>query len=94
MSKHSFTEGPWTLKDGHGVEVFGGDGEPLMTLDRGAEVLFANARLIAAAPDLLAALEEILDYRGGAESALHDEYVVERARAAVAKATALAPKEK
>lgn len=46
----------------------------------------ANARLIAAAPDLLEALQEILGYRGGADNALDDEYVMERARAAIAKA--------
>lgn len=46
----------------------------------------ANARLIAAAPDLLDSLSEIFDYAGGADSALHDEYVMDRARAAIAKA--------
>lgn len=42
-----------------------------------------DANLIAAAPDLLAALDEILNYDGGADSALQDEYVMERARAAI-----------
>lgn len=46
----------------------------------------ANARLMAAAPDLLDVLQEIVDYRGGADSALHDEYVMERVHAAIAKA--------
>ncbi len=45
-----------------------------------------NARLIAAAPDLLETLEEIVSYEGGADSALHDEYVMERVHAAIAKA--------
>lgn len=39
-----------------------------------------------AAPELLEALKEILDYSGGAENALEDEYVVDRARTAIAKA--------
>lgn len=46
-----------------------------------------DARLIAAAPELLEALEEILNYSGGADSALDDDYVMDRARAAIAKAT-------
>ena len=47
----------------------------------------ANARLIAAAPDMLDCLHEIIDYRGGADSALNDEYVMDRVYAAIAKAT-------
>lgn len=39
-----------------------------------------------AALDLLASLDEILHYDGGAQSALEDEYVMERAHAAFAKA--------
>ncbi len=46
----------------------------------------ANARLIAAAPDLLAALEDMTErmslYSGG-----HDDALVTQARAAIAKAT-------
>lgn len=47
----------------------------------------ANARLHAASKDLLAALQEILNYDGGADNALEDEYVMERADAAIARAT-------
>lgn len=36
--------------------------------------------------ELLAALEEIVGYAGGAETALDDEYVMERVHAAIAKA--------
>lgn len=43
-------------------------------------------QLLAASPDLLAALEEILDYTGGADTALNDDFVVDRARAAITKA--------
>lgn len=52
----------------------------------GASQGTANARLIAAAPDLVEALQDILDYSGGAASALEDEYVMDRARAALSKA--------
>lgn len=45
----------------------------------------ARAYLAAASQrdELRASLEEILDYQGGADSALDDEHVVERARAAI-----------
>ncbi len=43
-------------------------------------------RLAASAPTLYEALNEILTYSGGADSALDDPYVVERARAALALA--------
>lgn len=42
----------------------------------------ANARLIAAAPDLLAALEALLDYENGIQKAQAEQM----ARAAIAKA--------
>lgn len=57
--------------------------KPVATMVMGVE----NARLIAAAPELLAALDEITNYQGGADSALDDEYVMERVTAAIAKAT-------
>lgn len=46
----------------------------------------ADARLIASAPEIADALDEILNYSGGADSALDDPYVMERAQAALAKA--------
>lgn len=39
-----------------------------------------------AAEELIAALEDILNYTGGAEGPLNDDYVVDRARAAIEKA--------
>ena len=53
----------------------------------------AYAVLMASAPEqqakidaLYEALKELLDYSGGADNALEDEYVTDRARAALAKA--------
>ena len=41
-----------------------------------------RARIIAAAPDLFDALNDITCYSGGAENATEDEYVMERANIA------------
>jgi len=91
-TKH--TPGPWVIDwNVSRLDIFGSDETALVaslrrstlsqTIDEAAR---ANARLIAAAPELLDSLSEILDYKGGADSALHDEYVMDRARAALAKA--------
>lgn len=86
-AKH--TPGPWkldcygqvTLENGHTLLVSGIASPMVPTAES-----IANARLIAAAPELLAALREIMEYNGGATTALHDAYVMERAHAAIAKA--------
>ena len=49
-------------------------------------VAVANAHLIAAAPEMYEVLDELLSYTGAAAYALDDEHIVERARAALAKA--------
>ena len=61
----------------------GGNAPPpdLGGLDSGE--IYANGALIAGARQLLDSLEEILNYRGGADSALNDEYVMQRAHEAV-----------
>lgn len=51
------TPGVWTLLPGRGAEVFDDEGEFIMSMNRPSEEVMANARLIAAAPDLLAALQ-------------------------------------
>lgn len=61
--------------------VFGCDDDPKI----GKVVGEANARLIAATPDLLEALKEILYYIGDRKVATHG--AMHRARAAIAKAT-------
>jgi len=94
VSKH--TPGPWFVQKGFGtIYALSGGTSGITTaiasplphqVDGGEAEALANARLIAAAPELLSALEEILNYVGGADSALDDEYVMERANAAIAKA--------
>ena len=86
ISKH--TPGPWDMDEGdYGIYQ-------IETSDQIAEVfshhpdeeLKANARLIAAAPELLEALRELLEYDGGAFCVCDDPYAMDRARAAIAKA--------
>lgn len=92
-----FTKGPWTLDSTQQYirapkedEAFIGGGaicevqSPLAWggMDvRVAQTRIANARLIAAAPDMYAVLEEWLDRQGTDEN-----YLVAKARAALAKA--------
>ncbi len=90
MSKH--TPGPWTR--GWGNFVYQGAEfnpsqmtrliatcEPSSRTQKDWDQVFANARLIAAAPDLL---EALIDMAEIAESRGH---IVSKARAAIAKAT-------
>ena len=54
--------------------------------DSGMPIVSADLREArAAVAELVAVLDEILDYSGGAESALDDEYVMEHAKAVRAK---------
>lgn len=89
MSETKWTPGPWEWqelmpedKDWGMCEITASDDNFVCTAVIGVD----NARLISAAPDMAEALADLLDYRGGAEHGLADEYVVERARAALAKA--------
>jgi len=75
MSKH--TQGPWAymqLGDGDSAAyVLMARGDPLSLVGPQGE---QNARLIAAAPDLLAALQRIVDIRGstGGHKAMVTEF--------------------
>ena len=85
------TPGPWALMrtayTGH-LQVRDEAEEIVIALipERTGDAAQSNARLIAAAPDLLAALEEVLPYvlMGGSGKAQHD--LKANARAAIAKA--------
>lgn len=87
------TPGPWRLEyhatqEGKGGTmenwVIGGDGHLIIKLPAWSKVQQANARLIAAAPDLLDALESVID-RGDADSVFATP-VLKKAREAIAKA--------
>ena len=80
----AYTPGPWQIADGESRRVYlinhGRDavGETVYTDTRNP----ADARLIAAAPDLLACLLDVLDANGDLDVMDFDRY-----RAAIAKAT-------
>ena len=90
----TYTSGPWSLagpyaqpgSEFHVLYVDGPTNGAVASVHMHHECGQANANLIAAAPDLLAALDDILDYRGGANNALEDEHVMDRARAAISRA--------
>ena len=101
------TPGPWEIEeDDYGGEIWlGGDGCGMIVVNGWVNggcmahpvewaKLQANARLIAAAPDLLAALEALFsDYKSLADSgdagfwSLEDTVEGQQALAAIAKAT-------
>ena len=87
-SKH--TPGPWRLSPADDTVVIDATGSEVAAIDgdynqpEAWPLMEANARLIAAAPDMLAALEAIMGERwspGG-----RSEHVSDLARAAIAKA--------
>ncbi len=98
MTQH--TPGPWRHI---GCDVFDGDDSPIAHIDpqeeQPSQTVEANARLIAAAPELLAALKALLapgigtyaDAEGFAELLRSDDddtkAAIDAARAALAKAT-------
>lgn len=98
-TKH--TKGPWSLTTGASGQVhvaFGHDGQYVAKVDacpvRSVDENDANARLISAAPDLLAALDPFVDFPADAFEGDDDaSYTMtmtigdmKRARAAIAKA--------
>jgi len=82
------TPGPWMVEHG-GPKPVQSNALYIVSADDGlgpvAFATTANARLIAAAPDLLAALEKAADYMGEMG---YPEDILEHARAALAKAGA------
>ncbi len=83
MSKH--TPGPWATDGGDTVVAMGNQIVVTAPAPDGAsrEEMKANARLIAAAPDLLAVLENMFTEFGDFE---YDVAAISAARAAIAKA--------
>lgn len=90
MTAH--TPGPWRAEGWEGVTVNAADGCTILACpgaSQGATLAEtkANARLIAAAPDLLAALEEIAGYPHADHAGLPPARARAIARTAIAKAT-------
>ncbi|ETV62464.1 hypothetical protein LJG08_04920 [Pseudomonas aeruginosa] len=99
MSKQSHTPGPWVSRNNM---VFGGKkcicsnvnaASPTpQNIAEDVAMSIANARLMAAAPEMLGALQHIEEYwnRDSNEQAMTDAlwHIIETAQAAIAKATA------
>jgi hypothetical protein len=90
MSESKYTPGPWIASgdskyidsdDGWIAEVNSWPTSPVKQVPEGSEKHQANARLIAAAPDLLDALLEIV-----ARNEIQNWFNLDQARAAIAKA--------
>lgn len=60
-SKPRWTPGPWRLGPINYADVYGPNGEIVALMPKGYPTTVADAQLIAAAPDLYAALAIILD---------------------------------
>lgn len=82
-AKH--TPGPWSRKSipGHLFEIHDADENPVFRIRGGMMPTLSDAMLIAAAPELLAALEWALD---DPDSEILGEEWAKAARAAIAKA--------
>jgi hypothetical protein len=85
------TSGPWAIRDDDEdgvVSIVGGSGIVLARVRTAtAEPGDENARLIAAAPDLLKALQDLIDMDVAYQRGPKVEQAVENARAAIARAT-------
>jgi hypothetical protein len=83
-TKH--TPGPWTAEEKNGRGMGWKAGPAWLGEKAWSEECAANARLIAAAPDLLEALQEIVSAADG-EGWSQLDAAFSKARAAIAKAT-------
>lgn len=84
---NKYTSSPWKIDHNHGSLWVESDCENLcvqIAKGIGSQTDMANACLIAAAPDLLASLEEVLAY---CVEQGHDWMCMAQARAAIIKAT-------
>lgn len=92
MNTAQHTPGPWVIMEGDALTNFiyddlGEDGcmEPIASVSHGDPAeLDANTRLIAAAPELLAALQAMFNEHGDFDYTIA---MLGNARAAIAKAT-------
>lgn len=91
--KTQHTPAPWTIKEhedkNHGIDITEGDNGKVIAnvtshfIAEHTEAQ-ANAKLIAAAPELLEALKELIEYLG--EEWQQDQFII-KAQAAINKAT-------
>lgn len=94
MTTQTHTPGPWTFdRLGGGWGCIIRNGAPAKDTFRIAELaespqIEANARLIAAAPDLLAALQDLMEFWDAGTPVHPGAEVVSQAREAISKATA------
>lgn len=105
MSEAKHTPGPWAVFQANGAAPIYVQASPrkerrfdvALLADGDNPTLLANARLIAAVPDLYEALRAIEDHCSGksgskgVEHAAEGQRIRERARAAIAKAEGRAP---
>ena len=93
MEKVKHTPVPWVI-DGSAtsLDIFSSDAAVLVAVVRRSllsshldQTARANARLIAAAPELLEALQDYVDFRSNVKDVPGS--ILEKARAAIAKAT-------
>ena len=90
--KTRHTPGPWTVEDSSVTALVDSENSqtyiaPICEVDQEWAMADANAHLIAAAPDLLAALEDVaaeLDARG---KVFDGDETADRVRAVIAKVT-------
>jgi hypothetical protein len=90
-SETAHTPGPWTAypsEDGFNVyqDDGTGNGDHIQCISRTHPETLANARLIASAPELLAALEKTLAYMADRHPNGENSPTIQQARAAILKA--------
>ncbi|MCP1243011.1 hypothetical protein [Acetobacter lambici] len=93
MSEAKFTPGPWRVRFGNIGHVTAENGALVSKCQRLTSLcnLQANARLIAAAPDLYGALERVVNVSAEIAPEAQDANVFADARAALAKAQGETP---
>lgn len=103
MNKHTYTLGPWTVThnswdtstvysvEGEVAHVYIDSEADEDTQDKLEQIKEGNATLIAAAPDMLAALEAVESWWLSEQRGVGAPYCIFATRAAIAKATGAQP---
>ena len=88
MKEEKHTSGPWSVRDAGFVDIMA-EGTHQVAIVKGYSIpqQMANAHLIAAAPEILGALEEaIMQFEANAHYSDDDRAVIIRMAGAIAKA--------